>query len=158
MYLKKTILLLLFSSFIIGIHSQQSLNVGGGNISAASGSVSYSVGQVFYESNTTSAGTVSEGVQQAYEIYSLDIVQQDFKIEINVFPNPTKDYLIVDLKDVAYSNLSFELIDSQGKKIQSNVIKSSGFQIEMNSYPKATYLLNVLQGNILVKSFKIVKN
>ena len=155
---KKTGLSLLFSSFILGLHAQHSSNASGGNNASASGSVSYSIGQVFYESNANTTGTSAQGVQQPIELYTLEINSADVEIDIAVFPNPTSNQLIIDLKEVNPANVRFELTDSQGKKLQGMEIQSQEFQIELESYPKATYLLTILQENQPVKSFKIIKN
>jgi hypothetical protein len=46
------------------IYSQETLSASGGDATGSGGTVSYTVGQVFYTSLTGSTGTVSEGVQQ----------------------------------------------------------------------------------------------
>ena len=45
---------------------QESVNSSGGTATGATGSVSYSVGQVFYTAQSSLGGSVSQGVQQAY--------------------------------------------------------------------------------------------
>lgn len=155
---KKTGLSLLFSSLILGLHAQNSSNATGGNCTSASGSVSYSVGQVFYENVEHSSGTTAQGVQQPIEIYTLGIDSKELAIDINVFPNPTSDQLMVDLKTLDLSNVRFELTDSQGKKLQGMDVKSPEFQIELSTYPSATYFLLLLQEDQPIQSFKIVKN
>jgi hypothetical protein len=47
-----------------GINAQETITTSGGNASGSGGSVSFTVGQVAYTTNTSSAGTVSQGVQQ----------------------------------------------------------------------------------------------
>ena len=64
----KTILLTLFFFITQIIFSQETLSTSGGNASGLGGSSSFTVGQVFYTSNSSIAGFVSQGVQQAFEI------------------------------------------------------------------------------------------
>ena len=60
------ILLIILSSF--RIMAQQAINASGANATGSGGSVSYSVGQVLYTTNSGSNGSSAQGVQQPYEI------------------------------------------------------------------------------------------
>ncbi len=59
-----------FHVYFSGIVSfgQTSVNTAGGEVENTSGSVSYSIGQVAYTSVSNSNGSVSQGVQHAFEI------------------------------------------------------------------------------------------
>ena len=50
------------------LQAQKSTNVSGGNATGIDGTVSYSVGQVVYTTNTGAPGGVAQGVQQPYVI------------------------------------------------------------------------------------------
>jgi hypothetical protein len=69
-YLKKSFIPCLLMMFIgikaINIQAQETVSTSGGNASGSGGSASYTIGQVAYTSNTSSAGTVSQGIQQPY--------------------------------------------------------------------------------------------
>jgi hypothetical protein len=60
--MKKTFILLFFA-YSFTVLGQTSLNTSGGGISNASGSISYCIGQVAYQSVTNTSGSVSQGVQ-----------------------------------------------------------------------------------------------
>lgn len=55
-----------FSGFVV--HAQNGTVASGGNATGSGGSVSYSVGQVFYTTNSGSNGKVSQGVQQVFDL------------------------------------------------------------------------------------------
>ncbi len=57
--------------------SQESANASGGDATGSGGTVAYSVGQVVYTSNTSSSGTVDQGVQHAFEIYTVGIKETE---------------------------------------------------------------------------------
>ena len=59
--------------FGIYTQAQQTTDCAGGNASGIGGSVSYSIGQIFYQYDSDNAGNISQGVQHAYEVYSLGI-------------------------------------------------------------------------------------
>lgn len=153
----KYIVFLLFLSFLTS--AQVSINTGGGNVSNASGNVSFTVGQIFYKTIYQNASLLNEGVQQPYEIVTLAIEEQNPKIaSIVVYPNPTNNFITVDYKEQNYTNHTLELIDFSGKQLQKIRIQNSETNLSLANYPSATYLLIVLEANKPIQKFKIIKN
>ncbi|MDD3480409.1 MAG: T9SS type A sorting domain-containing protein [Paludibacteraceae bacterium] len=143
---------------LTGLQAQTSVNATGGNASGSGGSASYSVGQVVYTSNTGSSGTVDQGVQHAYEIFTVGIKETALNISLTAFPNPTADHLTLQIRDYNNEKLSYQLFDMQGKQVSNGQIVAQQTQINMNSLPTATYFINVVnQENKKVQSFKIIK-
>lgn len=139
--------------------AQESVNASGGDAIGSGGTVAYSVGQVVYTTNTGSTGTVAQGVQHAYEIYSVGINETEFNISLSAFPNPTTENLTLQISDYNNEKLTYQLFDMQGKELSNGQIVAQQTQINMNSLPTATYFVNVVnQENKKVQSFKIIKN
>lgn len=139
--------------------AQQATTATGGNASGSGGTVAYSVGQIVYTTHTGTNGTVAQGVQQAYEISEVTgINNHSIKIELNAYPNPTTDFLILNVGNAELSNLNFQLYDLNGKIIESKKISSTTETINMESLPAAIYFLKVVSDNKEVKAFKIIKN
>lgn len=139
--------------------AQESVNTTGGDATGSGGTAAYSVGQVVYTTNTGASGTVSQGVQQAYEIFTLGIKETELNISLSVFPNPTADNLTLQISDYNNEKLSYQLFDMQGKQLSNGQIVAQQTQINLNSLPTATYFINVVnQENKKVQSFKIIKN
>lgn len=141
------------------IRAQESINATGNNASGNGGSVSYSVGQLAYQTHTGINGSVSEGVQQAYEISAITGIEEAEGINLSVtaYPNPTTYYLTLEVKAFELSNLHFQLYDISGKLLQSEKIISNQTNIVMSNLLPASYFVKVRQGNKEVKSFKIIK-
>jgi hypothetical protein len=138
--------------------AQESVNASGGDATGSSGTVAYSVGQVVYTTNTGRNGSVAQGVQHAYEIFTVGIKETELNISLKAFPNPTIDNLTLQISDYNNEKLSYQLFDMQGKQISNGQIVAQQTQINMNSLPTATYLMNILdQKNKKVQSFKIIK-
>lgn len=157
--------LLLFGLGSTGLRAQESVNSTGGNASGSGGSASYSIGQVFYITNTGSNGSVAEGVQQPYEISVITELEvaKGINLSVSAYPNPATDYLILEVKDFELSNLHFELYDTQGKLLQSEKITGYKTSIVLSNLIPATYFVKVIvstQGiaSQEVKTFKIIKN
>ena len=99
--------------------AQESANASGGDATGSGGTVAYSVGQVVYTTNTNATGTVSQGVQQAYEIFTVGIKETELNISLSVFPNPTADNLTLQISNYNNEKLSYQLLDMQGKLFRS---------------------------------------
>ena len=155
---KKTIFSVAFLLLGLGgLHAQESPTATGGEATGVGGTVSYSLGQVVYTTNTGSNGSVEQGVQQPYEISAtVGINESSISLEMSVYPNPTTNYLT--LKVEITKNLSYQLFDMQGKVIVSKKIIDNTTTVVMENLPTATYLLKVTDSNKTVKTFKIIKN
>ncbi len=139
--------------------AQESVNSSGSYATGSGGTVTYSIGQVVYTTNTGLTGSVAQGVQHAYEIFNLDIKETTLNISLTAFPNPTTENLSLLISDYNNEKFSYQLFDMQGKQLRNGQITAQQTQINMNSLPIATYFVNVVnQENKKVQSFKIIKN
>ena len=153
-------IVLLFTLLLMaGIaHSQESTNTSGGEATGSGGSVSYSVGQVVYTTNSGSSGTVAQGVQHAYEISVVGVNNTQSNISLNAFPNPATDVLTLQISNYNNEKLMYQLYDLNGKLISSEQIIASLTQINTATLAISTYFIDILnQENKKVQSFKILK-
>ena len=141
------------------VSAQESVNATGGNASGEGGSANYSVGQVVYTTHTGANGSVTQGVQQPYEISVVTAIDEAKSINLSVsaYPNPTTDYLTLSIDELEISTMSYHVYDVTGKLIQSEKITGNHTTIGMNNLVPATYFVKVIQGNQEVKTFKIIK-
>ena len=146
---------------LTGLQAQTSVNATGGNASGSGGSASYSVGQVAYTTNTGTNGSVSEGVQQPFEISVVTGIEEakDIFLNVSAYPNPTTDYLELKVENLQLSELSYKLYDISGKVYQNKEIGNSITKIEMQNLPQGIYFIKVIDTkNKEFKTFKIIKN
>lgn len=158
--MKKNIILLFcfFQSIFITIKAQQSTLAAGANFVSSSGSVSFSIGQVAYTSQTTSNSFVNQGVQQPFEFFATSVNKIEKKIDIKAYPNPTTELLNLEFKGDFFQNLRIQLYDVQGKLIQTEDMKSKVIVLNLRELSSAFYFLNILdEQNNLIDTFKIVK-
>jgi len=155
----KLFTLLLFGLGLTGLQAQTSFNATGGDASGSGGTVSYSVGQVGYTTNTGTNGSVAQGVQQPYEISVVTAIEESNGINLSVsaYPNPTTDYLTLEVKEFDMTNLGFQLYDMNGKLLQNEKIFDNQTSIDMRNLVPASYFVKVIQENKEVKTFKIIK-
>jgi len=149
--------ILLLGLGLTGLQAQENANATGGDASGSGGSVSYSVGQVVYTTNTGTSGSVAQGVQQAYSISEVTGLESAKGINLSAYPNPTTDYLTLEVKDSELSGLSFQLYDLNGKLLQSENINGTQTEINMSSYVPSSYFVKVTNRTQSIKEFKIIK-
>lgn len=156
---KNSFSLLLLSSICLSIHAQSVNPATGGNGTGTGGSVTYTVGQIVYTTNTGTNGTVSQGVQQPFEISVVTAIQNTDGIilECIVYPNPTRGQIKLVIKTKDFENLRFQLYDLNGVRIQDKKMNEEETEILMGSLFPSTYILKVLTGNKELKTFKIIK-
>jgi hypothetical protein len=138
--------------------SQEALPVSAGTAAGSGGSGSYTVGQVFYTTHTSTAGAVYQGVQQAFEIQTLsNPALTNVNLTAVTYPNPTEDFIILKISDTALDNLRYKLFDVTGKAISNGTITNGDTQIGMQQLAIGIYILKVNQHNQELKTFKIIK-
>jgi hypothetical protein len=162
MNLKKIVICVLFlSSLCIAIlQAQTTIPVSGGNATGTGGSLGYTVGQVVYTTYTGSNGTVSQGVQQPFEISVVTGLEEakDISLEIIAYPNPASDFIKLMIKNYEVDNLSYQLYDVNGSILQDNKIEGQETNISMLNLKPSVYFLKVTDNKKVVKTFKIIKN
>jgi hypothetical protein len=84
--------------FLLGLglsrlHAQESIPASGEDASGYGGSVSFSVGQLVYTTNTGTDCSAAQGVHQPFEISVISEFEEAKRISVqcSVYPNPTKD-------------------------------------------------------------------
>ncbi len=153
------ILLLLGGAWATTAFAQNAVVSSGGEATGSGGSVSYSLAQISYTTITGTTGSVSQGVQQPYEVGVLTGVQSENNIYLSAFPNPSTDILNLSVGEFKNEELSYQLLDIQGKLLLEARISESNTSINMQDLPKSTYLLHVLGNNHqTIQSFNIIKN
>ena len=150
---------LVFFLCCAGIYpAQQTTLASGGTFHSTAASLSYSVGQIFYEPQKTAIGEVNPGVQQPYEIFVLAINEGSSNKNITVYPNPVKDFLIIDFNSDKLEKSSYQLFDGTGRMINKGELKNLKTEINTATLSPGLYLLSIMSGGTIIKTFKIIKN
>jgi hypothetical protein len=154
----KSTLTLLFGMGLTTVFAQESANASGGDASGSGGKVAYSIGQTVYTYASGTNGNTSQGVQQPYEIYSVGVDEELSNIFLMAYPNPTSDYLTLELLDYSNEKIEYQLIDIEGRVILSKPINNSQTQVDLNSYSTGIYFIKVIKESQEIRTFKIIKN
>ena len=141
------------------VQAQNTISSSGGNASGGGGTVSYSIGEVVYTRLTGINGSVSQGVQQPFEISIITAIEgaELISLEFRIYPNPVSEILKLRTENYEIENLRYQLYDINGNILLSNKVEINETNISMQNLISATYLLKIIQGNKEIKTFKIIK-
>ena len=142
-----------FFCFLQLSYAQETILISGGKTTGAGGTVSYTVGQLVYTNPTIASGSLNQGIQQ-----SIESILKAITLKAVTYPNPTTDYIILALKEVDLTGLSYVMYDLLGRLVNKGTVAQAETKITMKSVPIGVYILRVLQNNKALKTFKIIKN
>jgi hypothetical protein len=111
--------------------------------------VDFSAGAVTY---TVENGTAS---QEWVVTASIEVgISEDVNLEVNVYPNPTTEY--VTISNVEFATVS--VYNVLGGLIQTINSNATELTINVSSYSKGTYLIRIQKGNQMVtKKVSVIK-
>jgi len=150
---------LLISLGLSGLQAQEIVLSSNGNATSSAGTVSYSVGQVVYLTKSGTNGTITEGIQQPYEILIPTGLEDEkgITLECLVFPNPASKYVKLKIENHDLNNLSYKLYNMNGLLLQNMKITSGETFIPMEDLKKATYFLLISEKEEVLKTFQVIK-
>ena len=137
--------------------AQNAVVPAGGTASGNSGSVTYTVGQIAVQTNSDGTASISEGVQQPYEISVVGV--DDYPgITLNavLFPNPTQGNVQLTIDNPQFEG-DVKIFDSNGRFLLSKKIEGENTQLDLSPYATGTYYIKVCNGKVVMKTFKVVK-
>jgi hypothetical protein len=92
-------ILFLCGFWTIAVQAQNTIPATGGNATGSGGSVSYSIGQITYNTFSGTNGSVAQGVQQPFEISVVTGIHKAFDIDLifSAYPNPATDFVTLKI-------------------------------------------------------------
>ncbi len=141
----------------LSVQAQNSTVVTGGGIQNNNGSVSYSIGQVFYNVNTDQNGYTIEGMQQPYEISVTSAILTLPNYSMRIFPNPAVIYIVLSIEDPDRKNMTYQLYNLKGQRKLEGIIFEKETVIVTENLIPSQYILKVFQEGKELKTFKIIK-
>ena len=141
------------------LFAQQGTVACGGEASGSGGTASYTIGQIDYVTATGSNGSVTQGIQQPFEIFvSVGEQVSNIKLTTSVYPNPTVETLVLKIENTEVTNFTYQLYDATGKILIENKAEGVETTINMSQLSSSYYFLKVLENKKEVKTYKVIKN
>ena len=139
------------------VSAQSAIVPTGGTASGNGGTVTYTVGQIAVQTNSDGTTTISEGVQQPFEISVVGV--DDYPgITLNavIYPNPTQGIVQLEITNFQLEG-EIHVYDVSGKFLLKKTIEGQTTQMDLSTYAPGTYYLSVYSNSQKLKTFKVVK-
>ena len=159
--MKKFYFILFISILAVSLSAQSDVVTAGGTAIGAGGSATYTVGQIAVQRATDGSKYIIEGVQQPYEIQGVGVNNYPgINLQAVVYPNPTQHYvqLRVTNYEIPSYGLTAQLFDANGKFLEEYIVTGPETKMDLEKYPTASYQLRILNKDMLLKTFKIIKH
>lgn len=147
---------LLFSS-TSGI-AQKSILSAGQHVSDANCSLNYSIGELSVQTLKQPGAILTQGQQQSNFIITNFYIPQNPKLILKAYPNPTSNYLILEVSKGNFSVLYYSITNVTGQTLTLQQEFSNTESIQMSNYKSGIYFLTVSnEHEQLIQTFKIIK-
>lgn len=141
------------------LHAQNNTIAGGGNASGPGGSVSFSIGQIDYISASGTEGTITQGIQQPFEILvTSGTGESAVELIAGVAPNPTSGSVVLQITAENFAEMRYTLYNAAGVMIEQQPVTGQETIITLMNQTNGIYFLTVEKDSQSIKTFKIVKN
>lgn len=157
--MKKTILTIVLLANSLLFYGQNSINSSGKDITSSTGSISYSVGQLFLENSSTSNGSIFSGVQFPF-VNATTLGLNDnttINLGIDAYPNPVVDKLTLTFNNVDIKDLTYVVYNTLGLKLMKGKVSDLKTNLNFEHLPNTMYLITILKNNKTIKNFKVFK-
>ncbi len=140
------------------VRAQEVISTAGNQGETTSGSLNWTVGEPVIVTISNGTNTLTQGFQQSKLTVTAIKDLKDSGIELSVYPNPTNNFLSIEVKTDKQINLLLSLIDLNGKLILQKKMTGNIQTVNMENYSPATYILKVTEDNIEIRTYQIVKH
>ncbi len=157
--MQKIFIIILLFIVANSAQAQESVNSIGGVDLGTGGTVSFSVGQMVYTTDSKGAGAVVQGIQRPYRITTTDIKKLDNTLSFKAYPNPSSEDLFLEMNEFRNEKLNYQLFDMQGKLIMTNPIEIPKTQINMRDLAVGSYVIHIYDSkNQAIQTIQIIKD
>ncbi len=128
----------------------------GDSYETATGSLSFTIGEVVIDTGTDGSNDLTQGFHQTnWNFVGLDDYDVDY--EANIYPNPTSDMLNVEV--VNFENVNYAMYDATGRIVSFGKLSEVITQINVEHLESGSYNLELSDAqNNSLKNFKLIKN
>jgi hypothetical protein len=136
--------------------AQRDVVTSGGNASSATGSISYSIGQVVYSNESSATGSINQGVQQPYEITPISVNESWREIAVELYPNPTRNNLLVRMPEYI-PGLTLQIFTLNGALMEERPILSQQTTLNAEQWAASTYIVKLSDKDGNFSEYKLIK-
>ncbi len=141
------------------MQAQSGFVVAGGDAAATGGSVSFSAGQAFFQTQAYGNGSLDGGMQQPIEIIITTVTEgvEGITPVISIYPVPVVDLLFLEVAQSDTQHLSYQLFDIKGRLLKQGPIRDVQTSIPMSGLDPALYFIRITHRSRTIHTFSILK-
>ena len=138
------------------VNAQSVISTQGNSYSNASNTIDYTIGEPVTATVSNGSNDLTQGFHQTNVVIT-NIEDLDANILVNIFPNPTSDF--VNLAVEKFEGLTLQIYDTAGKLVEQTELSQSLTSVKVSHYADGTNLLTLThKKDKKIKSYKIIKN
>ena len=159
--MKRYILVLITGLFTLSAVAQDYkqdviASAGGYNVNGTL-SLSWTLGETIIPTFKNGDLILTHGFQQQLIVTAVEENLETI-VKVTIYPNPASDIVKISFDEAIDSEISFQLINAQGKVVKTNIIEATTIeeQVNLQDVPKGVYYLKLTKGK-LSNVYKVVK-
>lgn len=154
---KKLILItLIIYAASLQVYSQEVAASAGKHFEADHFQISCTLGEPVIQTLNGSNHTLTQGFHQG-ELVVTPVLSFTQNMAVNVYPNPTSEYINIQLNGSQTGELKARLYSLDGKLLKQKIISDEKTELQLDEFTSGYYLLKLTKGKDLLQTFKIIK-
>lgn len=154
--MKKLLWTLVFAFILLlNAKAQEIITTAGDYSVNTNGSLSWTLGEPISETFSNGFNFLTQGFNQSQLSATATFELPGIDFQISAYPNPTSDFIILEVEQLR--NLTYQIFSLKGELIFQDKIKNKQTNINFKPLIPASYIVKIIENNIPVKQFKIVK-
>jgi len=135
--------------------SQTVVSTSGDHFQNGAASISWTIGEPVVNSLQNGSVQLTQGFHQPYLTVS-SVNESENAGQVRVYPNPVNSIISIEFSESG--DYSADLFDVLGRKINTYKISGSHYDLDLNDFPAANYLIRCFNAqNNQISTFKIQK-
>lgn len=142
---------------VANLSAQSNLGAGGASTTTASGSISFSVGQVAYTTSANANGSAARGVQQSYPELEIRVPEQADAFDFILYPNPNRGTAFLHLPEARFAAYTLHIHDLGGRQVAVQTLSGGVSQLDLSTFASGAYTAQLYAENAYLAHFIIMK-
>jgi len=142
----------------LDFYAQQGVMTTGQQLSGIGGQASVSLGQTDFIFASAMDYSMSQGVQQPYEISVVtSVTSNSISLGAIVFPNPTNDAFTIKIPEANNGTLTFQIFAADGRLIEAAMLVQWQTIVSSVEWAQGSYYVRISDENGRQNIMKIIK-
>jgi Secretion system C-terminal sorting domain len=127
------------------------------NSGGSSTQLEWTIGETIVTTYADENGIVTQGFHQGL-LTIIDVTEpENSAFEIKIYPNPFMNSIIIEHNNLASTNMSWTLMDMEGKTIRSETLQNKQQEFNVEDIAAGIYILRLKISENQYKTFELIK-